>query len=71
LSGLLHAPGHFILGGKARDILWIGGWVVPGAGVEKVDKKEVSFVPGLELGSLDCLAFSNSLYRLLGIEHVG
>jgi hypothetical protein len=52
-------PGERFLGTH-----WIGGWVVPRAGLDDVEKKKLLTLPGQELRPLGRPAHSQSLYRL-------
>jgi hypothetical protein len=47
------------------DTHWIRGWVGPGAGLNDVEKKKLSTLPGIELQTLCRPARSQSLHRLL------
>jgi hypothetical protein len=49
---------------SAPGTYWIGGWVDPRAGLDDVEKKKFSTLPGLELQPLSRLARNQSLYRL-------
>jgi hypothetical protein len=55
-------PGRFILGEFAPDTHWIGGWVVPRAGLDAVEKIII----------LPCQEFNPCLRRIVGpkIEEV-
>jgi hypothetical protein len=57
-------PGRFTPGEKARDTLWIGGWVDPRAGMDDLEKRKFLALPGLELQPLSRPARSQPLYRL-------
>jgi hypothetical protein len=57
-------PGHFILWERGPGTHWIGGWEVPKAGLEDVEKRKFLTLPGLKLRLLGCPARSQSLYRL-------
>jgi hypothetical protein len=58
-------PGRFTPGTH-----WIGGWVVPRAGLDEVEKRKCLTLPGLELRPLGRSDRSLSLYRLryTGVE---
>jgi hypothetical protein len=43
---------------------WIGGWVVPRAGLDDVEKRKLLISPGLELRPLGRPVCSQALYRL-------
>jgi hypothetical protein len=43
---------------------WVGGWVVPRAGLDAVEKRKFLTLPGLELRSIGRLARSQLLCRL-------
>jgi hypothetical protein len=58
-EGSASHPGRFTPGTH-----WIGGWVDPRAGMDDVEKREFSTLPGLELQPLGRSARSQSLYRL-------
>jgi hypothetical protein len=50
--------------GRASGTHWIGGWVGSKTGLDDVEKREISLVPGLELPHLGRPARSQLLYRL-------
>jgi hypothetical protein len=51
--------------GKTPGTHWTGGWVDPRADLDTVSKRKISSPPpGIEPRSSDCLARSQSLYRL-------
>jgi hypothetical protein len=56
--------GRFIHGERTTGTHWIGGWVVPRAGMDTVEKRKFFILPGLELRHLGRPAHSQSLYRL-------
>jgi hypothetical protein len=49
---------------RAPGTHWIGGWVVPRAGLDELEKRKFLTLPGLELRPLGLPARSQSLYRL-------
>jgi hypothetical protein len=57
-------PGRFTPGEIAPSTHWRGGWVDPSAGLNDVEKRKFSTVPGLELRPFRRPARSQSLYRL-------
>jgi hypothetical protein len=57
-------PGHFTPGERAHGVHWIGGWVVPRAGFDAVEKRKLLTLPGLELRPLGHPSRSQSLYGL-------
>jgi hypothetical protein len=57
-------PGRFTPGEIDSDTDWVGGWVDPRAGLDDVEKRKFSTLPGLELRPLCRPARSQSLYRL-------
>jgi hypothetical protein len=58
------SPGHFTPAERDYYTHWIGGWVGPRAGLEDVEGREISPLPGIKLRPLSRPAFSQSLYRL-------
>jgi hypothetical protein len=67
VSGQIDAPASLLLPPpreKALGTHWIGGWVGPRAGLDKVEKLKFLILPGVELRLLGCPARSQSLYRL-------
>jgi hypothetical protein len=64
MSGQHHAPAGLPPGKEPPGIHWIGDWVDPRAGLDKVEKGKFLTLPGLEIQPLRCPAHSQSLYRL-------
>jgi hypothetical protein len=56
--------GRFTPGKRANGTHWIGSWVDPRAGLDDVEKRKFSTLPGLELQTLGRRTSSQSLYRL-------
>jgi hypothetical protein len=54
--------GRFTPGERAPGTHWIGGWVVPRASLDDVEKRKFMILPGLELRPLTCPACSQLLY---------
>jgi hypothetical protein len=56
-------PGRFTPGEGTKSTCWIGGWMGAIIGVDGMDRT-VFYLPGLELRSFGCPAFSQSRYLL-------
>jgi hypothetical protein len=41
-------PGYFIPAGRALGTHWIGGWVIPRAGIDSVEKRKTLPLSGIE-----------------------
>jgi hypothetical protein len=57
-------PGRFTSEERSLGTHLLGGWVGPRAGLEDVENRKFSTLPGLELRPLRRPARSQSLYRL-------
>jgi hypothetical protein len=55
-------PDRFTPEERTPGTHWIGCWVDPRAGLDGVEKRKFSTLPGLELRPLGCPARSQSLY---------
>jgi hypothetical protein len=64
VSGQLHALAALQPGERAPGNRWIGGWVDPRAGLDDMENRKFSTLPGLELRTLGRPARSLLLYRL-------
>jgi hypothetical protein len=58
------SPGRITPAETAPGTFCIGGWVVPRAGLDNLEKWKFLSLLGLELWPLGCLAHIQSLYRL-------
>jgi hypothetical protein len=47
-------PGRFTLVIRSTGAYWIGGWVDPRAGLNKVERRKILPLAGLELGRPAC-----------------
>jgi hypothetical protein len=57
-------PRRFNPGERTPGTYWIGVWVGPRTGLDDVEKRKFTTLPGLELRPLSRPASSQSLYRL-------
>jgi hypothetical protein len=64
VSGQLHASAFYPRRKSPRYPLDIEGWVGPRAGMDEVERRKISTLPGLELRPIYIPAHSQSLYRL-------
>jgi hypothetical protein len=62
-------PCRFTPGERDPGTHWIGGWVGPKAGLDDVERRKISPLPGLELRPLGRRARSQSLYRLSSLTN--
>jgi hypothetical protein len=57
-------PGRFTPGEKAHCTHWIGGWMDLRTGLDNMEKRKISTLPGIEIRPFGRPGHSQSLYRL-------